>query len=236
MVKPIYLASASALCLLASAQAASAQEFFSGPYISGGVGANVFDGSKILIPDDTDFWPRMLDFDTGFAGSAALGAMIFPNFRVEGEISYRKNDLGAVTVQNEGPQPFTGGEASAFAAMVNGWIDIPVGSSNITPYIGGGIGGAKVSVDASTICPRPSVVGPCTPLVFDGSEFVLAFQLGAGVAIGEPTGPQLTMDYRYFGTADINVAYTGFFPDGTASGFEYRAHSFMIGFRVPIGK
>ncbi len=226
-----------ALGLLLGGTTAVAQESFSGAYIAGGAGANFLDAitlEDVTIAGGPTRRSRNLDFDTGFVGSLAVGTIVFPNVRAEAELSYRGNDLEAVTVQNEGPQSITGGEATAFAAMLNGWIDIPVNAGEIVPYIGGGVGGAEISIDATTLGAGPCAISSCEALDFDDSEFVFAFQLGAGVAYGAPGGPQFTLDYRYFNAGSIDVSFSGD-RTGSANSTDYEAHSIMIGFRVPVG-
>jgi opacity protein-like surface antigen len=109
--------------------------------------------------------------------------------------------------------------------MLNGWLDIPA-SDVVTPYIGGGIGGASVAIDAGA----PGIA--CNYCQFDGREFVFAWQLGAGVSVGSPGGPQLTIDYRLFNADSIGVSTGEIFPGATSN---YNAQSIMIGFRIPIG-
>lgn len=231
--KSILLTGAAAFGLMSASGAAVAQDPFYGLYVSGGVGGNFLDDITLTPKPPTSLDPRILDFETGFVGSIALGKMIGEHFRVETEVSYRHNDLDSVTIQNEGPQNINGGDASAFAIMLNGWFDVPVGPGNITPYIGGGIGGAEVSIEADT-----NVGGPCGGCVgadFDGSEFVFAYQVGAGIAIGAAGGPQMTLDYRYFHADGIDVPWTGF-GTGVASSDDYSAHSAIIGFRIPLNR
>ena len=235
MAKSTLLASAAAIGMISGGTIASAQDLFSGLYLSGGAGVN-FLNDITLTPGTTSINPRVLDFETGFVGSVALGTMIGQHFRAEGELSFRHNDVESVTVQNEGPQGFNGGEATAFAVMLNGWFDLPTGT-NFTPYVGGGIGGAEISINADTNAAGPCLSAPssCVAVDFDGSDFVFAFQLGTGVAFGAAGGPQLTLDYRYFHADGIDVPYTGWGSGSPASASDYEAHSIMLGGRIPIG-
>jgi len=186
--------------------------------------------------DSTSFplstYPRMLDFNTGFAGTAAFGGRIGTSLRLEKELSYRFNTLDSLTVQIEGPQGFDDGSVSAFGVMANGWIDIPTGTG-WTPYIGGGIGAANVhlSLDSNTGAPCT-----CWGVDIDSSQWVFAYQLGAGVAIGMGGGITATLDYRYFATSEFSMPFTsdGGAPSGDATG-SYSAHSALFGLRFPLG-
>jgi opacity protein-like surface antigen len=177
-------------------------------------------------------YPRMLDYELGFAGYKALGGHLMPNFRTEGELSYRYNALDGVTVHLEGPQDFTGGSVSAFGIMANGWMDFPTGT-NWTPYVGGGVGGANVHVSLDTDVSAPCF---CYGVDIDSSQWVFAYQVGAGVAIDMGVGITATIDYRYFATADFTVPFTtdGSPPSGETT-TNYSAHSAMLGLRFPLG-
>jgi opacity protein-like surface antigen len=229
--KTILLASAAAIGLLgATADAQSRDLFpFSGLYLSGGLGANILQDINVDPAGPPNPNSRNFDFDTGFVGAFAVGAMVGSHFRVEGELSYRTNDVGGATVENEGVAGTRSGSASALAFMLNGWVDLP-GHGNFRPYAGGGAGFAKVSLEGHTAnVPFYSEI-----FKFDNSETVFAFQLGAGVAMQMSAGVQVTLDYRYFHAGGFDGGYTGSY-GGTASTSGYDSHSVMLGVRVPLG-
>lgn len=223
------LAGVAAVCL-AGAAPALAQE----TYFSLGGGLNVLgdaDASADCCGNyPLDFYDRTFSSDEGFVGSIAIGHEIHDRFRLEGELSFRSNSLGGVTVQNEGPQAFDDGKTTTFSFMANGWFDFDTGT-HLTPYIGGGVGGALVSFDASTLSDGPC--SHCYSLDFDGEEFVFAWQLGAGVAIGNPGELQWTIDYRFFHANGIDLPFSGDF-SGTAETTGFGSHSAMVGLRMPL--
>jgi opacity protein-like surface antigen len=222
------LAGAAAVALLAAGQAAYALE--GDPYFSIAGGLNFVPPMTLnSTTSPLSASPRVLDFDTGVAGSVAAGHSFGGNFRAEGELSFRWNGLGMVTVQGEGTATLNSGSVAAFGIMANGWFDIPT-ATRVTPYVGGGVGAARVSLKMDT-----DVTGApcsCQELDISASDWALAYQLGAGVAVGLHNGATLTFDYRFFGTGGLSLPYTGT-STGTAT-TRYTAHSAMIGLRVPI--
>ncbi|MGI9413217.1 MAG: outer membrane protein [Hyphomicrobiales bacterium] len=223
-MKRLLLAGTSACCLLGAASAVQAQEGF---YVGGAGGFNfaedleMGDVNPCCGPGD-----REIDFDDGFAVLGALGYMFASGFRVEGEASYRENDVDSVTVQGEGTTPRSG-DVGVFALMANGWYDIEV-VDNVQIHLGGGIGVGFLSADVNDV----SVFGPTRRL--DDNATVFAYQLGGGVAYVLDNGVAFTADYRFFGTTDpdLDVSTGGGNVDADADG--YHSHSILFGIRMPL--
>jgi len=202
--------------LLVCSNAASAQNI----YLSFGAGGNWLNPVPFDAPNpnlDVD-----LTFKHGFVGSAAIGFMLMPGFRLEGEISARANDVNPydAPLSSEGIQA---GQAQIFALMANGWYDFnPVGG--FQPYIGGGIGVAKVHLKLET-----NGVNSDT----DASQHVFAYQIGGGV--GYALNPMLTLtaDYRLFGTSEAYLPSNAGDPYGARGAFIN--HSVMVGARLNLG-
>ena len=143
--------------------------------------------------------------------------------RLEGEISYRENDLDQVNSVTGGGLVFPAagalkGDTSALGYMVNGWYDFDTGT-NWVPFVGGGIGGATISVDVKSV--GGAAIG------YDESDTVFAYQAGAG--IGYKVTPKVTvgLSYRLFGTLDPE------FNNGVNTvKAEYMSHNFMAGVLV----
>ena len=102
-----------------------------------------------------------------------------------------KQTLEGATVQRS-PHPLTG-DFQALTFKVNGFYDIDLGFA-WKPYVGGGIGVTKVSVDVSS--------GTTGNVLVDDSETVFSYQVGGGVGyeFPLPEGRSITvsLDYRYF--------------------------------------
>lgn len=164
-----------------------------------------------------------VDFDTGFGLSGAIGHASGP-FRLEGELSYRKNDLDQIDVKTvlAGTILFTGsavlaleGDVSSFGFMANGFYDFDIGG-NWAPFVMAGIGGAKINLDAT------SVGG--TAVTYDESDTVFAYQAGAGIGYKFSPTTTANLQYRFFGTSDPT------FDDGTVEiDGEYQSHNFWVG-------
>ena len=151
------------------------------------------------------------EFDTGLALGAALG-YDFNKFRVEGEISYQKNDVNQIGLQGV---PFNNnGEVVAFSFLINGYYDF-INKSAFTPYISAGLGFAQVEFNDLDI----------SGLGFSGSndeDTVFSYQVGIG--LGYAVTEKITIDvrYRYIGTEDSEY-------DTTKA--EFASNSFLFGVR-----
>ncbi|MDH3596092.1 MAG: porin family protein [Rhodospirillales bacterium] len=129
------------------------------------------------IAHDTDIGGLDLDFDVGAAVGIIGGYRINSNFRVDAEVTYRNNDLSDFS-----------GDISSWAFMANGYYDFQTGT-NWVPYIGGGIGFANVEIDSGG----------------SDDDNVFAYQAGVGVAYEITPQLAVSLDYRFFGTADPEI-------------------------------
>lgn len=102
-----------------------------------------------------------------------------------------KNQLEQGTIDRS-PHPLTG-DFQALTFKANAFYDIDLGFA-WKPYVGGGIGVTKVSVDVSS--------GRTGNLLVDDSETVFSYQVGGGVGyefpLPEGRSVTLSLDYRYF--------------------------------------
>jgi OOP family OmpA-OmpF porin len=159
----------------------------------------------------------------GFAGYNFAGFL-----RLEGELGYRRHDVKSLAVVNDGglgakigigslsgASAHPAGHVSAASLMVNGLFNI-LPSSRISPYIGGGIGAANMTLN------KFAVAGTT---IASGSDGRLAGQgiVGVGGKINEHVS--LALDYRYFLTLDPT------FKDASGAPFRshYRTHNVLLG-------
>ena len=87
------------------------------------------------------------DADTGYRVGAALGYAFNRYFSAEGEFSYDTNDIKSLSsgvLLPIGPQAATG-TARFYSGMANAYLSLPAGAWR--PYIGAGIGEARVKAD-----------------------------------------------------------------------------------------
>jgi OOP family OmpA-OmpF porin len=158
------------------------------------------------------------DFSVGYSG------LFMPQIRAEGEISYHSNGVDKVT--NSAGPPFPpgtrpgSGSIDAAAFMVNGYYDFLM-DSPWTPYLGAGIGAARVTLNDVTLA---STVAP----PFSGNDWQFAYQGIAGVRYTFNPTWSGSLDYRYFGTTDpkFKVTILGLAQTATT---QYHTHNIMLG-------
>jgi opacity protein-like surface antigen len=192
-------------------------------YVSGNVGV-----SSLQDADWTDTWSGGnasgdMDFDQGFGISGAIGHS-WGAFRLEGELSYRKQDLNQVDVKTLSVAGllFTGsavfdieGDQSSLGFMANGYYDFAT-NSNWAPFVMLGVGGSRQNFDLTSI--------GGTAVAFDESDTVFAYQAGVGIAYNISPSTAVNISYRFFGTADPT------FDDGVDTfENEYKSHDFWVG-------
>ena len=210
--------------------ATSVADAAEGWYVSGQAGASYLsdadldDPTGTLVEPDTDF-----DFDIGFSVAGAIGYAFINNFRVEAEVNYAKHDIAQFTIPCVGfcLELFESGEArtiiegdgdvTAVGFMANAFYDIDTGG-RWRPYLGGGVGISNISVSDVAISGVP---------LADDDDTVFAFQLGAGIGYEVTPTTTLSLDYRFFSTADPDFIAV----DGTPFGSEYHRHDIRAGVR-----
>ena len=118
-----------------------------------------------------------------------LGYAFQNNFRLEGEIAHRFNQLEPFDVSpSEGMD--AGGDVHAWSAMANLFYDFNRGGA-IEPYIGVGVGAARLNMNGDDLF-------PVIPFSFDGEDTVLAYQGMVGFAVGLGEQWDVDVGYRYF--------------------------------------
>jgi opacity protein-like surface antigen len=206
------LGSVCAIGLLAGTGPAAAE----GTYFSLGLGGNWL-RTGIDVPEDLG---PVLDFDftTGLAASAAFGFILSPAFRVEAETRFGNGFLNT-TIQNEGTS--TSGSVKMFTFMANGWYDFnPMGAWK--PYVGGGLGVAHA---------HSNIVDDDGTL--NASQFLFAYQLGAGIGYALNQNVTLSLDYRFLGTTPLSMPFNVQNEQGMTS--PIHSHSLMLGARFYLG-
>ena len=183
-------------CLLPLSEAFGREGFYIGGHI----------GPSLLEDADLSFAP--IEFDEGFGLGGAVGYE-FEQIRIEGEITYRSNDIDNINGF------FFGGDIDAVSYLINGFVDFETGN-RFKPYIGAGIGVSDVEINpnADTKFPVDFVTGG------DNDDTVFSYQLVAGLryAVSEPV--TLDLSYRYFATAG---------PEFGPADFDYINHNVFLG-------
>ncbi|KCZ98951.1 OmpA family protein, partial [Hyphomonas polymorpha PS728] len=159
--------------------------------------------------------------------SVGLGYGFANGLRLEGVLGQRGGDLDVPNGINgtlTGATAAPAGYASVTDLMVNGLYDFNKGGS-IQPYIGLGVGGARVDAKASN---RTFAAGAAANGFSDKASGI-AYQglLGVGFKLSE----RLTMDvgYKYFTVEDLNFDGKA----GTAGSYDvdYQDHTATLGVR-----
>lgn len=196
-------------------------------YVSGFGGiSNLNDVStftRLIIPGGRPGSPpRIIDipysvaFDSGYTFGATIGRHVFQDFRLEAELSYSKYDANTLDTTTRGAGPASG-DLTATYLLANIWYDIPL-ESKISPYIGGGLGAARVNA-------KVQFAG--TSGYKDG-DTNFAYQLGLGFTY--PVGNKLNLDigYRYKAVPSLDfgdrTSPTVIYKDGTLS-----SHNLQVG-------
>jgi opacity protein-like surface antigen len=218
-VKSALMASAAVLMLASTAPAEA-----SGFYITALGGANFLEGTDGRFTNlglNGTSLVAHFDPDTGFLIGGAVGLDLdawLQGLKAELEMSYRRNDVGGRwSLTNNlslNALAFTSGDisanASTFALMANIWYEFNIGS-RFKPYVGGGAGWARSSVDGRFI--RDGEVAPLVNNnLFGGFSLEssgFAYQLGAGITSEVMPGVSLGLGYRFFDGPNNELFFGG---------------------------
>lgn len=151
----------------------------SGIYTGGFVGATLRPNTVLSSPS---LGSQIMDFDVGYTLGGFVGYDFGNNFRLEGEISYRENEIS--TGGGEDPQVGT----SSF--MFNGYYDLPLAKS-FNLYFGGGFGAATAQLETISL-----------GQAIDTSKTLFAYQLETGIGWNIKPNVTFSLGYRFFDASD----------------------------------
>lgn len=199
-----------------------------GPYISGFFGAT-FPVSMDVTATEYDHGARTFNDSVEFDPNLNIGGsggFDFGFVRIEGELAYKHGEMSSINDQtSQVKYANVDGRIGVYSMMVNAFFDLR-NPSPVTPYIGGGIGLATLSLD-DTYATNQST-GNRVRLYDSGSEPVFAYQVGAGLEIALNYMLSLDLGYRYFGTTKANFNNS---PHVTTE-MEFRSHNVSVGLRL----
>jgi opacity protein-like surface antigen len=213
-MKRIFICTALALALFAPELEAAEGGIYLG--LSGAL--SLVDGAR----NDSREGSFNFDYKTGYAGAITLGYDLrenYPNIgigRVELEASYRSNELDEVGYLDA--RLVTQGDVRVASLMLNTFGEYR-GSLPLIPYVGGGIGLARVKI---------ANVRFEDLLLIDDSDVVFAWQVGGG--FGWQMGRYLALDlgYRYFSAVDLRFTDA----EGVRFKSRYDNHLVLLGARI----
>lgn len=165
----------------------------------------------------------------GFAAGVAGGYEFSSGVRAELEAVYRRQDFDNWNGSLTGPPSVSSklsGSASSAALMGNVLYDF-MKNSPITPYVGGGLGLAAVTMDKVHI-------NSTNTQVFDDTEVSLAYQGIVGAKWQIVPAWSLSLDYRYFGVVNPSFPAQNVAGQPTLSA-GYHTHNVMLGFAYHFG-
>lgn len=167
---------------------------------------------------ETDTTPQSgnVEFKDGYGISGAIGYRprytnsIWDNIRAEVELGVFDNDINSLTVIG-GNIGGVAGDVQAQRLMANVFVDLDA-TKQIRPYIGGGIGGARIHLESD-------------------EDTVFAYQGMAGIYYTPSSFPvaEFGIGYRYFGTTNPTFIAAS---TNSLVEMEYDAHSIDLGMRV----
>lgn len=161
------------------------------------------------------------DSKTGYA-LAVQGGYDFGGPKAELELAYRRNNVKSILDSDPPyqPVPGAGGSTSSFSVMANGIYQF-LPQSSIHPFIGAGIGAARVS----------GKWHDSDPIISD-AQWRFAYQGIAGVAYDINANLGVKAQYRYFATVDPKFTTV----DGSDRiDSEFKSHSILVGLTYKFG-
>ena len=209
--------------LLSFPTIAAAEHNQTGLYLGVGGGLNYFVHSDARTTSSPDSTRAVVatppDHELGFAVSAQVGYQTPFDMRFEFETAYRYNTLQS-TIENFGSasqsgasSPYgganvtatgrSGNQESSLAFMANAIYDINLRhlfkvDTNFTPYVGVGVGAARIEIVGNYSTPYPTPPGSLAALDFGGKQWALAYQGIVGVSYNVSQAITIGVDYRYF--------------------------------------
>ena len=214
-LKTTLFAAAATLAIAPAAQA------YEGWYGSIGAGVSVAE-------DDIDFeavsgpvlFDQDIDYRAGVAVATALGYDYGNDWRFEFEFTYRDNQARFIPGDNAGFPGFSRGfqgDITSQAYLVNVVRDFDT-DRFVTPFIGLGVGIARISGQGDGSTSQNTPVGQQT-IAYDDGFATFAAQAKAGLAFELAEDLALELSYRYLYTQDRG--FTGTF---NGAGAEFRTH------------
>lgn len=149
-------------------------------------------------------------FTAAPVAAAAFGFASHDRWRLEAELSWMRADIDTIGV-NPGA-----GRAEVWAAMANLYYGFDTASA-VTPYLGGGLGMARLSL--SDVAAAGGTV--------DDFDTALAWHAAAGVDFAVTGSVNLSLEYRYFAADGLRFDDTS----GGRVGLDFRNSSAIAGLR-----
>jgi opacity protein-like surface antigen len=190
------------LALPLASPAAAQSEPETGIYAVARAGGTIDTEQK--LDQDSGIFQDKSTYKRGITGEIG-GGYDFGMFRIEQTIGYSGSDLNLKKAETDGFS--ANGRTRMFAMSVAGYVDIPL-HRMIVPYVGGGVGVARVDARMSR---ADALTGASSS--FSGKDWGLLMHADAG--IGVAVAPRTTVEFggRYTRVGGLKI-------DGEAAGLE----------------
>ncbi len=148
--------------------------------------------------------------------AGALGVRLSRQFRLEGELSYRKADMDRIVINGAGNFEL-GGELRTWLALANLYYDFDVNWKKLQPFIGVGLGFGWHNGEINDL----------SGLAANASEDStgIAWQAGGGLKYRVNPDMAFTGAYRYLGSTDLEFE---------SYDWDYGSHEFLIGLEYDL--
>jgi opacity protein-like surface antigen len=134
--------------------------------------------------------------------------------RYEGELTYLRANLNKFNLNNI-QQTGVGGNSDAFLAMANVYYDFNTAMPTVQPFLGVGIGYARVHANFTS-------AGPFGATEYSGSNNVFAYQATGGLIYNLTPNYAVNFGYRYIATKQVPVLGKSFQASLANLGVVYR--------------
>ena len=133
-----HLAITMAFALLSSLIATNAQADDDKYYATGNIGIGFLGSEDLTYSDSVLTATSEADFDASFAGGGTFGYYLSDNWRVEGEVMYRRNDMKDITLGGVGTS--TGGDFASLSLAVSALYEFQLTDNpRLKTYVGAGV-------------------------------------------------------------------------------------------------
>jgi len=176
--------------------------------------------------------------DSGYVFQGGLGWHINDRLRLETEISHRSCKVKELTVSYSNVDGLGvengNGEVSSTSFMADSWYDFMI-TEKVIPYVGGGIGVAKIALNDISIHTYPIVPNAARTRreLVDDTDWKFAYEFGLGVGFALNRYISFDAGYRFF--ASLNPEFTDL--GGNTIKSTYASHNFILSikykFNVP---
>lgn len=155
-------------------------------YATGNIGIGFLGSEDLTYSDSTLTATSEADFDASFAGGGTFGYYLTDNWRIEGEVMYRRNDMKDITLGGVGTS--TGGDFASLSLGVSALYEFqPTDNPRLKTYVGAGVAFVQeIDIDFEIDSAETS---------FETDETALQLQAGARYDLNDRMFVDLTARY-----------------------------------------